>query len=41
MRENVKLLFTVVVDNDSIKTLLNNHTIDEVMRQVLKMAKVN
>lgn len=39
MRENTKLLFTVVIDDDSIKTLLNNHTIDEVIIRVLKMSK--
>lgn len=39
MRENTKLLFTVVIDDDSIKSLLNNHTIDEVILRVLKMAQ--
>lgn len=35
MREYVKLLFTVVVHNDSIKELLNNYPIDEVIEYVL------
>lgn len=38
IRENTKLLFTTVVDNDSIKELLNNQTIDEVILHVLKTA---
>lgn len=40
IRENVKLLFTTVIDNDSIKQRLNNNTIDEVITHVLKLAKV-
>lgn len=39
MRENVKLLFTTVIDNDLIKSMLNNNTIDEVINHVLKLAK--
>lgn len=39
MRENVKLLFTTVIDNESIKSMLNNNTIDEVIMHVLKLAK--
>lgn len=35
MREYVKLLFTVVIHNDSIKSLLNNFPIDEVIEYVL------
>ncbi|KAL9892164.1 protein suppressor of hairy wing-like isoform X1 [Glossina fuscipes] len=35
MREYVKLLFTVVIHNDSIKQLLNNYPIDEVIEYVL------
>ncbi|XP_054725584.1 protein suppressor of hairy wing [Anastrepha obliqua] len=35
MREYVKLLFTVVIHNDSIKELLNNYPIDEVVEYVL------
>lgn len=38
IRENTKLLFTTVIDNDSIKELLNNHTIDEVILHVLNTA---
>lgn len=35
MRQYVKLLFTVVIHNDSIKELLNNYPIDEVIEYVL------
>ncbi|KAM8706967.1 hypothetical protein ACLKA7_011126 [Drosophila subpalustris] len=35
MREYCKLLFTVVIHNDSIKSLLNNFPIDEVIEYVL------
>lgn len=38
VRENTKLLFTTVIDNESIKELLNNQTIDEVIVHVLKTA---
>lgn len=38
MRENAKMLFTSVISNDSIRSLLNNHTVDEVIMHVLKMA---
>lgn len=38
MRENTKLLFTTVINNDSIKSLLNNHSVDEVILHVLKLA---
>lgn len=38
MRENAKMLFTSVISNDSIRSLLNNHTVDEVIVHVLKMA---
>ncbi|KAL5284011.1 su(Hw) family protein [Megaselia abdita] len=39
MREYVKVLFSVVIDNESIRELLNNHPIDEVIYQVLAMAQ--
>jgi hypothetical protein len=39
MRENTKLLFSMVMDEDHIKSLLNNYTVDEVITIVLKMAK--
>lgn len=39
MRENTKLLFSLVLDEDHIKSLLNNYTVDEVITIVLKMAK--
>lgn len=39
LRENAKLLFTVVIDDDAVKSLLNNQTVDEVILHVLKLAK--
>ncbi|KAK5648329.1 hypothetical protein RI129_003221 [Pyrocoelia pectoralis] len=39
MRENAKLLFTVVIDDEAVKSLLNNQTVDEVILHVLKLAK--
>lgn len=38
LRENVKLLFTSVIDDQSIKEMLNNHTIDEVISHVIKLS---
>jgi KRAB domain-containing zinc finger protein len=39
MRENTKQLFSMVLDEDHIKSLLNNYTVDEVVTIVLRMAK--
>lgn len=39
LRENAKLLFTAVIDDDAVKELLNNQTVDEVISHVLKLAK--
>ncbi|CAG9857712.1 unnamed protein product [Phyllotreta striolata] len=39
IRENAKLLFTVVIDDEAVKELLNNQTVDEVIVHVLKLAK--
>lgn len=39
IRENAKLLFTVVIDDDAVKELLNNQTVDEVILHVLRLAK--
>jgi len=39
MRENAKLLFTAVIDDQAVKELLNNQTVDEVIMHVLKLAK--
>lgn len=39
MRENTKQLFSLVLDEDHIKSLLNNYTVDEVITIVLRMAK--
>lgn len=36
MRENTKILFSLTMDEDNIKTVLNNHTVDEVIMNVLK-----
>lgn len=41
LRENVKLLFTSVIDDESIKEMLNNHTIDEVICHVIKLSETN
>ncbi|EEC00659.1 centromere protein B, putative [Ixodes scapularis] len=38
LRENSKLLFTVVIDDNAVKTLLNNQTVDEVILHVLRLA---
>uniref|UniRef100_T1JG23 C2H2-type domain-containing protein n=1 Tax=Strigamia maritima TaxID=126957 RepID=T1JG23_STRMM len=39
LRENSKLLFTVVIDDNAVRTLLNNQTVDEVILHVLRLAK--
>lgn len=39
LRENAKLLFTVVIDDTAVKTLLNNQSVDEVISHVLTLAK--
>lgn len=39
LRENSKLLFTVIIDDATVKTLLNNMTVDEVILHVLRLAK--
>lgn len=39
LRENSKILFTVVIDDTAVKQLLNNQTVDEVILYVLKLAK--
>lgn len=36
VRENVKLFFTLVMESDQIKSLLNNHTVDEVIQYLIK-----
>ncbi|XP_058813308.1 protein suppressor of hairy wing [Topomyia yanbarensis] len=36
MRENTKILFALTMDDANIKSLLNNHTVDEVIMNVLK-----
>lgn len=39
LRENVKLLFTVVIEDDSLKQTLNNTTVDELILTVIMEAK--
>ena len=39
LRENSKLLFTVVIDDNAVKSLLNNQTVDEVILHILRLAK--
>lgn len=39
IRENTKILFSLVLDDDHIKTLLNNYTVDEVITIVIRMSK--
>lgn len=39
MRDNAKLLFSVALDEERITSLLNNHTVDEVITIVLKKAR--
>ncbi|XP_031633060.1 protein suppressor of hairy wing [Contarinia nasturtii] len=41
LRENVKLLFTTVIDDESIKEILNNHSIDEAICQFNKISESN
>ncbi|XP_018334907.1 zinc finger protein 100-like, partial [Agrilus planipennis] len=41
LRENAKLLFTVVIDDEAVKSLLNNQTVDEVILHVLQLAKTD
>lgn len=36
VRENVKLFFTLVMESEQIKSLLNNHTVDEVIQYIIK-----
>lgn len=38
LRENAKLLFTAVIDDEAVKSLLNNQTVDEVILHVLRLA---
>lgn len=38
LRENTKLLFTGIINDDALETLLNNNTVDEVVNFVLKLS---
>ncbi|CAK9813470.1 Protein suppressor of hairy wing [Anthophora quadrimaculata] len=39
LRENIKLLFMVVIEDDTVKSLLTTNTIDDVIVHVLKLSK--
>ncbi|CAN7984314.1 unnamed protein product, partial [Ixodes hexagonus] len=39
LRENSKLLFTVVAEDSAVKALLNNKTVDEVILHMLRLAR--
>lgn len=39
MRENSKVLFSTVIDDESVKTLLSTQSLDEVILYVLELAK--
>ncbi|CAG9768583.1 unnamed protein product [Ceutorhynchus assimilis] len=39
MRENAKLLFAVVIDDETAKDLLEEHTVDEIILHLLKLAR--
>jgi len=39
LRVNSQQLFSIIIDDAAIKTLLNNQTIEEVIEHVLKLAK--
>jgi len=39
LRDNSQQLFSIIIDDAAIQTLLNNQTIEEVIEHVLKLAK--
>lgn len=39
LRENTKLLFTVVIDDAAMKKLVDSYSIDEVIMHVLQLGK--
>lgn len=39
LRDNSKQLFSIIIDDSAIQTLLSNQTIEEVIEHVLKLAK--
>lgn len=39
LRENVKILFGAVIEDDTVKSLLTTQTVDEVILHVLKVTK--
>lgn len=38
LRENIKLLFTVVIEDDTVKSLLTTKTVDDVILHVLEIS---
>lgn len=38
LRENTKVLLTVIIDDEAVKTLLNKQTVDEVILHILQLA---
>ncbi|CAG0911179.1 unnamed protein product, partial [Cyprideis torosa] len=41
LRYNARMLFTVVIDDAAVRTLLQNQTVDEVILHVLRLAKAD
>lgn len=41
LRENVKMFLNLVMNNSDIQSLLNNHTVDEVVQYILKYLKAD
>ena len=39
LRENARLLFTVVIDDHAVKSLLDSQSVDNVIKHVLELAK--
>lgn len=39
LRDNSKQLFSIIIDDSAIQTLLNNQSIEDVIEHVLKLAK--
>lgn len=39
LRENVKLLFNVVIEDENLKSLMTTQTVDEVILHVLEVSK--
>lgn len=39
LRENIKMLFTVIIEDDTVKSLLTTKTVDNVILHVLELSK--